>query len=36
MLAQFNSYENVASASSQTANDLSAIFSSLFGATSGG
>ena len=36
MLNQFNSYENVASASSQTANDLSAIFSSLFGATSGG
>ena len=36
MLSQFNSYENVASASSQTSNDLSAIFSSLFGASSGG
>lgn len=36
MLSQFNSYENTASSASQTANDLNAIFSSLFGASSGG
>lgn len=36
MLSQFNSYENSASASSQTTNDLDAIFSSLFGSSSSG
>ncbi|MHB1706480.1 MAG: flagellar filament capping protein FliD [Acidithiobacillus sp.] len=36
MLSQFNSYENVASSDGQTTNALNAIFSNLFGSSSGG
>lgn len=36
MMSQFDSYENQASADSTTSSDLNAIFSSLFGSTSGG